>query len=50
MLADISLGNKNVYHEIGYLMGLNKGSNKPQDNFILFYNDKVGRVLTVNLV
>lgn len=41
LLADISLGNKNVYHEIGYLMGLNKGQNKHQDNFILFHNSEV---------
>ncbi len=38
LLADISLGNKNVYHEIGYLMGLNEEAKKLQDNFILFHN------------
>ena len=41
LLADITLGNKNVYHEIGYLMGLNEGRNNPQDNFILFHNKEV---------
>lgn len=41
LLADITLGNKNVYHEIGYLMGLNKGKNNRQDNFILFHNKGV---------
>ena len=41
LLADISLGNKNVYHEIGYLMGLNEEANKLQDNFILFHNKGV---------
>jgi hypothetical protein len=41
LLADITLGNKNVYHEIGYLMGLNKGTNSPQDNFILLHNKQV---------
>lgn len=41
LLADITLGNKNVYHEIGYLMGLNEGKNNPQDNFILFHNKDV---------
>lgn len=43
LLADITLGNKNVYHEIGYLMGLNKGAEKPQDNFILLHNKKVAK-------
>jgi len=43
LLADITLGNKNVYHEIGYLMGLNKGVEKPQDNFILLHNKKVAK-------
>jgi len=41
LLADITLGNKNVYHEIGYLMGLNEGAKKPQGNFILFHNKQV---------
>ncbi len=41
LIADISLGNKNVYHEIGYLMGLNKGAVKSQDNFILLHNKQV---------
>jgi len=41
LLADITLGNKNVYHEIGYLMGLNEGRSNPQDNFILFHNREV---------
>ena len=39
LIADLTFGNRNVYHEIGYLMGLNrgKGSEKgvEQDNFIL---------------
>jgi len=41
LLADITLGNKNVYHEIGYLMGLNEGNNTRQDNFILLHNKEV---------
>jgi len=41
LLADITLGNKNVYHEIGYLMGLNKGRDESQNNFILFHNEAV---------
>lgn len=40
-MADITLGNKNVYHEIGYLMGLNEGRSNPQDNFVLFHNKEV---------
>ena len=40
LIADLSLGNKNVYHEIGYLMGLNQGKLKKQNNFILFHNKK----------
>lgn len=38
LIADLSLGNKNVYHEIGYLMGLNQGKLKDQNNFILLHN------------
>ena len=40
LIADLSLGNKNVYHEIGYLMGLNQGKLKQQNNFILLHNKK----------
>jgi len=43
LLADITLGNKNVCHEIGYLMGLNEGKNNPQDKFILLHNKEVAR-------
>lgn len=35
LIADLSDGNKNVYHEIGFLMGLNAGREAGQDNFIL---------------
>lgn len=38
LIADLSLGNKNVYHEIGYLMGLNQGKLEKQNNFILLHN------------
>jgi len=41
-IADLTCGNKNVYHEIGYLMGLNQGKNLPQKNFILIHNDGIG--------
>jgi hypothetical protein len=40
-VADTSLGNKNVYHEIGYLMGLNRGGGLAQDNFILVHNTEM---------
>ncbi|RZD21554.1 hypothetical protein [Pseudoalteromonas sp. MEBiC 03485] len=42
LVADLSKGNKNVYHEIGYLMGLNKGQGLNHDNFILIHNSSVG--------
>lgn len=35
LIADLTQGNKNVYHEIGFLMGLNQGRTAVQDNFIL---------------
>ena len=41
LVADISLGNKNVYHEMGYLMGLNKNSGLAQNNFILVHNSEI---------
>lgn len=39
LIADLTHGNKNVYHEVGFLMGLNKGRQMPQDNFILLVRD-----------
>jgi hypothetical protein len=35
LIADLTQGNKNVYHEVGFMMGLNKGRGGAQDNFIL---------------
>lgn len=35
LIADLSTGNKNVYHELGFLMGLNQGKGNKQTNFIL---------------
>lgn len=35
LIADLSDSNKNVYHEIGFLMGLNQSRTAVQDNFIL---------------
>lgn len=42
LIADLTKGNKNVYHEIGYLMGLNKGKGLNHENFILIHNSAVG--------
>jgi hypothetical protein len=35
LIADLTQGNKNVYHEVGFLMGLNQGKTGLQENFIL---------------
>lgn len=40
LIADLSFGNRNVYHEIGYLMGLNRGKGQAQENFILIADKK----------
>lgn len=44
LIADLTAGNKNVYHEVGLLMGLNKASGKGHDNFLLIHNDTVGNI------
>lgn len=41
LIADLTMGNKNVYHEIGYLMGMNIGKERKQDNFIFVHNTSV---------
>ena len=41
LIADLTFGNRNVYHEIGYLMGLNRGKGLDQDNFILIADKKI---------
>lgn len=43
MIADLSGGNKNVHHEIGYLMGLNKGRGLQNENFLLVHNEALGK-------
>jgi len=40
LIADLTHGNKNVYHEVGYLMGLNQGRRLMQDNFVLIVRDQ----------
>jgi len=40
LIADLSQGNKNVYHEVGYIMGLNRGRGLKQENFILIARDR----------
>lgn len=35
LIADLTQSNKNVYHEIGFLMGLNQGRGDPHENFVL---------------
>jgi len=42
LIADLTGGNKNVYHEIGFLMGLNQGRALPHENFLLLHNDSIG--------
>ena len=42
LIADLTLGNKNVYHEIGYLMGLNQGNGLSHENFLLVHNASIG--------
>jgi hypothetical protein len=39
VIADLTFSNANVYHEVGYLMGLNKARTGRQDNFILLVRD-----------
>ena len=40
LIADLTGGNKNVYHEVGFLMGLNRGRGLGQDNFVLIVRDR----------
>ena len=44
LIADLTAGNKNVYHEVGLLMGLNQARQKGHDNFLLLHNSSVGDV------
>ncbi|MDQ3812923.1 MAG: hypothetical protein M3347_03120 [Armatimonadota bacterium] len=40
LIVDLTFGNKNVYHELGYLMGLNRGRGLPHRNFILLVRNR----------
>jgi hypothetical protein len=46
LIADLTCGNKNVYHEIGYLMGLNQGKGLKHENFLLLHNGGIGDAKT----
>ncbi|MEN6384545.1 MAG: hypothetical protein ABFD79_05045 [Phycisphaerales bacterium] len=39
-IADLTFGNKNVYHELGYLMGLNQAQGFDHSNFILIVKNQ----------
>ena len=41
LIADLTSKNINVYHELGFLMGLNQGKCKSQDNFILLEDNQL---------
>lgn len=41
LIADLTSKNINVYHELGFLMGLNQGKGKGQENFILLEDNKL---------
>jgi hypothetical protein len=40
LIADLTYGNKNVYHEVGFLMGLNAGKEEKLENCILVFNKR----------
>lgn len=44
LIADLTAGNKNVYHEVGLLMGLNQARQREHKNFLLLHNNTVGDV------
>lgn len=44
MIADLTFGNKNVYHEIGYLMGINYTKGDLDNNFLLIHNSSVNPI------
>lgn len=47
LIADLTQSNKNVYHEVGFLMGLNQGRGEPHENFILIVDAQQAEDATV---
>lgn len=42
LIVDLTAGNKNVYHELGYAMGLNRQNGIQNSNFILIHDSVTG--------
>lgn len=43
LIADLTGGNKNVYHEVGYLMGYNASKDLPPNNILLVARKEEGK-------
>lgn len=49
LIADLSTKNINVYHEVGFLMGLNRAKGFEQENFILLMRNRLGEAVDSNV-